>query len=32
MTDLTIYLAGEIHSPWRDELRALLAARSRSTA
>lgn len=27
MTDLTIYLAGEIHSPWRDELRALLAAR-----
>ena len=27
MTDLTIYLAGEIHSPWRDELRGLLEAR-----
>ena len=27
MEDLTIYLAGEIHSPWRDELRALLEAR-----
>jgi YtoQ family protein len=26
MTDLTIYLAGEIHSPWRDELRDLLEA------
>jgi YtoQ family protein len=26
MTDLTIYLAGEIHSPWRDELRDLLAS------
>lgn len=24
MNDLTIYLAGEIHAPWRDELRALL--------
>lgn len=27
MQDLTLYLAGEIHSPWRDELRALLEAR-----
>ncbi len=27
MDDLTIYLAGEIHSPWRDELRELLDAR-----
>ncbi|MFW6331536.1 MAG: YtoQ family protein [Gemmatimonadota bacterium] len=27
MTDLTIYLAGEIHAPWRDELRKLLDAR-----
>lgn len=27
MTDLTIYLAGEIHSPWRDELRRLLEAK-----
>jgi YtoQ family protein len=27
MDDLTIYLAGEIHSPWRDELRDLLDAR-----
>lgn len=27
MRDLTIYLAGEIHSPWRDELRDLLAGR-----
>lgn len=24
MEDLTIYLAGEIHSPWRDELRKLV--------
>jgi YtoQ family protein len=24
MDDLTIYLAGEIHSPWRDDLRQLL--------
>lgn len=27
MNDLTIYLAGEIHSPWRDELRRLLEAK-----
>lgn len=27
MTDLTLYLAGEIHSPWRDTLRDLLDAR-----
>jgi YtoQ family protein len=26
MDDLTIYLAGEIHSPWRDRLRELLDA------
>lgn len=26
MTDLTLYLAGEIHSPWRDRLRQLLEA------
>ena len=26
MHDLTIYLAGEIHSPWRDELREAVAA------
>ena len=25
MNDLTIYLAGEIHAPWRDELRAKVA-------
>lgn len=27
MSDLTIYLAGEIHSPWRDELRGLVEKR-----
>lgn len=27
MEKLTIYLAGEIHGPWRDELRALIAGR-----
>ncbi len=27
MDDLTIYLAGEIHSPWRDRLRELLEAK-----
>jgi YtoQ family protein len=27
MDDLTLYLAGEIHSPWRDELRALLKSK-----
>lgn len=25
MNDITIYLAGEIHAPWRDELRASVA-------
>lgn len=27
MHEITIYLAGEIHSPWRDELRGLLEER-----
>lgn len=27
MEDLTIYLAGEIHSPWREQLRELVDAR-----
>lgn len=27
MNELTIYLAGEIHAPWRDELRRALATR-----
>lgn len=27
MNHLTIYLAGEIHAPWRDELRALLESK-----
>ena len=27
MNRITLYLAGEIHSSWRSELRALLAAR-----
>lgn len=28
MDHLTIYLAGEIHSPWRDELRSLLESKN----
>ena len=27
MDDLTVYLAGEIHAPWRDELRARVESR-----
>ena len=27
MNELTVYLAGEIHSPWRDELRRKVAAK-----
>lgn len=28
MKELTVYLAGEIHGPWRDELRALVEERN----